>query len=105
MRIVCWQTILLKYHTLFLSKIRKDVAKFVACCSLIGALRVNYGIHLLCHLTMNLEASRANTVILHHTVNMQFEVNLLNLKIVLDEISRKLSIANSVDPDQTTLYV
>ena len=39
-----------------------------------------------------------------HTVYMQFEINLLNLKIVQDEISRKLSIANSVDPDQTTLY-
>ena len=33
MRIVCWQTLLMKYHTLFLSKIRKDVAKFVVCCS------------------------------------------------------------------------
>ena len=29
MRIVCWQTILMKYHSLFLSKIRKNVAKFV----------------------------------------------------------------------------
>ena len=29
MRIVCWQTILMKYHTLFFSKIGKDVAKFV----------------------------------------------------------------------------
>ena len=28
MRIVCWQTILIKYHTLFFSKIRKDVPKF-----------------------------------------------------------------------------
>ena len=36
MRIVCWQTILMKYHTLFLSKIRKDVAKFVV----FGALKV-----------------------------------------------------------------
>ena len=33
MRIVCWQTILMKYHTLFFSKIRKDVTKFVVCCS------------------------------------------------------------------------
>ena len=33
MRIVCWQTILMKYHTLFLSKIWKDVAKFAICCS------------------------------------------------------------------------
>ena len=33
MRIVCWQTVLMKYHTLFLSKTRKDVAKFVVCCS------------------------------------------------------------------------
>ena len=33
MRIVCWQTILVKYHILFFSKIRKDVEKFVVCCS------------------------------------------------------------------------
>ena len=33
MRIVCWQTILMKYHTLILSKTRKHVAKFVVCCS------------------------------------------------------------------------
>ena len=30
MRILCWQTILMKYHSLFLLKTRKDVAKFVA---------------------------------------------------------------------------
>ena len=29
MRIVCWQTILMKYHTLFFSKIKKDLTKFV----------------------------------------------------------------------------
>ena len=33
MRIVCWQTILMIYHTLFLLKIRENVAKFVVCCS------------------------------------------------------------------------
>ena len=33
MRIVCWQTILMQYHTLFLSKIGKNAAKFVVCCS------------------------------------------------------------------------
>ena len=33
MKIVCWQTISMKYHSLFLSKIRKDVAKFVVCYS------------------------------------------------------------------------
>ena len=33
MRSVCWQTIFMKYHTLFFSKIRKDVVKFVVCCS------------------------------------------------------------------------
>ena len=30
---VTWQTILMKYHTFFFSKIRKDIAKFVVCCS------------------------------------------------------------------------
>ena len=39
-RIVCWQTILMKYHTLFFSKIRKDVAKFWFATVVIGALRV-----------------------------------------------------------------
>ena len=40
MRIVCWQTILMKHHTLFFffSKIGKNAAKFV----MIGALRVNF---------------------------------------------------------------
>ena len=33
MRIVCWQTILMKYHSLFPLKIQKDVAKFVICYS------------------------------------------------------------------------
>ena len=33
MRIVCWQTILLKNHTLFLLKIGRNDAKFVVCCS------------------------------------------------------------------------
>ena len=33
MSIVCWQTILMIYRTLFLLKIRKDVAKFAVCCS------------------------------------------------------------------------
>ena len=33
MRIVCWQTILMKCHILLFSKIRKDVTKFVVCCS------------------------------------------------------------------------
>ena len=33
MRIVSWQTILMKYHYLFFSKIWKDVTKFVVCCS------------------------------------------------------------------------
>ena len=41
MRIVCWQTILLKYHTLFFSKIRKDVAKVSSAAVVIGALRIN----------------------------------------------------------------
>ena len=36
MRIVCQQTILMKYHSLFFSEFRKDV-KFV-----VYALRVNY---------------------------------------------------------------
>ena len=33
MRIVCQQTILMKYNTLFLLKIEKDVSKCVVCCS------------------------------------------------------------------------
>ena len=33
MRIVCWQMILMKYLTLLLLKIRKDVLNFVFCSS------------------------------------------------------------------------
>ena len=33
MRNVCWQRILMKYHSLVLSKIKKVVAIFVVCCS------------------------------------------------------------------------
>ena len=40
MRIVCWQTILMKYHTLFFSKIRKDVQNLSSAAVVIGALRV-----------------------------------------------------------------
>ena len=50
MRIVCWQTILMKYHTLLFSKIRKNVAKLgkmlqnlSSAAVVIGVLRVkNY---------------------------------------------------------------
>ena len=33
MRIVCKEVILMKYHALFLCKIKKDIIKFVICCS------------------------------------------------------------------------
>ena len=36
--LVCLQTILMQYHTLFFSKIRKDVTKFVVCFSQISEL-------------------------------------------------------------------
>ena len=41
MRIVCWQTILMKYHSLFLSKIRKDVENLSSAAVVIGPLKVN----------------------------------------------------------------
>ena len=41
MRIVCWQTILMKYHSLFHLKIRKDVTNLSSAAVLLGALRVN----------------------------------------------------------------
>ena len=41
MRIVCWQTILMLYHTLFLSKIEKDVKKLSSAAVVIGALKIN----------------------------------------------------------------
>ena len=41
MRIVCWQTILMKYQTFFFSKIRKDVGILSSAAVLIGALGVN----------------------------------------------------------------
>ena len=41
MRIVCWQTILMKYHTLFLLKTRGMSQKLLSAAVTIGALRVN----------------------------------------------------------------
>ena len=43
MRIVCWQTILMKYHTLFFSKNRIDVAKICRLLQSIAALMVKVG--------------------------------------------------------------
>ena len=40
MRIVCWQTILMKYHTLFFPTIKKDVTKLSSAAVMIDALRV-----------------------------------------------------------------
>ena len=40
MRIVCWQTILLKYHTFFFSKFGKDVLKLSPAAVVIGAVRI-----------------------------------------------------------------
>ena len=42
MRIVYWQTILMKYHASFFSKFGKNVEFFSFATALIGALRVNY---------------------------------------------------------------
>ena len=50
MRNVCWQTILTKYHTLFFSKNKKDVAKIVVCCSRDWPLRDNRLSKLVLHL-------------------------------------------------------
>ena len=41
MRIVCWQTILLKYHTLFFQKLEKMSQNLSSAAIVIGALRVN----------------------------------------------------------------
>ena len=42
MRIVCWQTILMKYHTLFFfQKLEKMSQKLSSAAVVIGALRVN----------------------------------------------------------------
>ena len=40
MRIFCWQTFLTKYHSLFFSKIKKDVQNLSSAAVMIGALRV-----------------------------------------------------------------
>ena len=47
MRIVRWQTILLKYPALFFSKIGKDVAKVSSAAVVIGVLRVKAVLSLL----------------------------------------------------------
>ena len=41
MRIVCWQTILMKYHTLFFWKLEKMSQNLLSAAVVIGALRVN----------------------------------------------------------------
>ena len=41
MRIVCWQTILMKYRTLFFFNLRKMSQKVLSAAVVIGALRVN----------------------------------------------------------------
>ena len=41
MRIVCWQTILMKHHTLFFSKIGKMSVNLSSAAVVIGALRVD----------------------------------------------------------------
>ena len=41
MRIVCWQTILMKYHTLFFRKLGKMLHNLSSAAVVIGALRVN----------------------------------------------------------------
>ena len=43
MRIVCWQTILMKYHTLFFSKIGKMSQNLSSAAVVIGPLRVKTG--------------------------------------------------------------
>ena len=41
MRIVCWQTILMKYHTLFFQKLGKISQNLSSAAVVIGALEVN----------------------------------------------------------------
>ena len=42
MRIVCWQTILMKYHTLFFQKLGKILQNLSSAAVVIGTLRVNF---------------------------------------------------------------
>ena len=42
MRIVCWQTILMKYHTLFFRKLGKMSQNVSSAAVVIGALRVKW---------------------------------------------------------------
>ena len=41
MRIVCWQTILMKYHTFFIRKLGKMSQNLLSAAAVIGTLRVN----------------------------------------------------------------
>ena len=43
MRIVCWQTILMKIHTLFFRKLGKIAQNLLSAAVVIGALMVNIG--------------------------------------------------------------
>ena len=56
MRIVCWQTILMIYNSLFLSKIRKNVAKFVVRCSRDRRFKGYLNFSLVAHILVLLES-------------------------------------------------
>ena len=60
MRIVCWQTILMQYHTLFLSRIGKISQNLSSAAVVVGTLRVRY------HFNSNEDVIRHFHVSLHH---------------------------------------
>ena len=86
MRIVCWQTIFIKYHSLFNSKVRKDVTKFVLCCSRDWLVNIS-------------NANHNKSQLLYHLLNyFRSTTKLVCFGRLLYCFT---SLTNRVDPDQT----
>ena len=71
MRIVCWQTVLMKYHTLFFRKFGKMLKNLSSAAVEIGALRVKSDAPLSQRKNLS-----ADTVTGSSRVNMQCETNM-----------------------------
>ena len=71
MRIICWQTILIKYHTLFFRELGKLLQTLSSAAVVIGALRVKQ--YYICNLTS----------ILHHGTGSDNKLSLILCHLLL----------------------
>ena len=85
MKIVCWQTILMKYHTLFFRKLRNISQNLSSAAVVIGALKVKSAYQKIIFLFLNqnifcvYSKNRLNETVLLSTHNM---LKLMGKKIV-----------------------